>query len=184
MLLRLITTLIAFLILTSCVTSEVESTPSIVPLLELAPPDTKLRRAYLVGTWRIDQPRLDGSDIHQTIGLNADGTFVIDFLIEYADGWTWEQREIGYWGVSGDIYFTIIRESSGDPRRGSRSPEDPSNYLAYRVLDLSDSRFRYQTIVTGNVFEATKVSHPSKTRKPRVSTTEFDGDRKGRVNLK
>ncbi len=81
----------------------------------------------------------------------------IDFLVEYEDGSTSESTETGIWGVSGDIYFTVIRGITYDGEIIAPPPEDASMYHTYRVLKLTKNSFEYQTIVTGNVFRSKKV---------------------------
>jgi len=124
---------------------------------DLAPADTELRRANLIGSWYLDQTRSDGSAVRSKAMLADDGLAEIEFLVHYTDGTTLSSREYGYWGVSGDVYFTIIRERSDGSERYDVSPLDADYYLAYRVLELTDESFRYQTIVTGNIFESRKV---------------------------
>ena len=124
---------------------------------DLAPADTELSRAFLIGSWYLDQTRSDGSTFRSKATLADDGLAEIEFLIHYTDGTTLSSSEYGYWGVSGDVYFTIIREASDGNERYDVSPFDAEYYLAYRILELSDESFRYQTIVTGNVFESRRV---------------------------
>ncbi len=155
--LRSTAVLIALLFLTSCGPCDCETSQQIVPMQDLAPTDTELSRAYLIGTWYLDQARSDGSTVRSKAILADDGLVEIEFLVHYADGTTFSSREFGYWGVSGDVYFTIIREASDGNERYQVSSFDASYYLAYRILDLSDELFRYQTIVTDNVFESRKV---------------------------
>ena len=126
-------------------------------MVDLAPANTEMSRAYLIGSWYLHQTRSDGSTVRSKATLRDDGALEIEFLVSYSDGTTLYSGEFGYWGVSGDVHFTIIREASDGNKRYEVSPFDAQYYLAYRILDLNDETFRYQTIVTGNVFESRKV---------------------------
>lgn len=127
------------------------------PFAELAPEETATMRTNLIGTWYIYDLRPDGTEAYSTAVYLEDGTLNNEFIVLYPDGSSWRSNESGFWGVSGGVYFTLIRSRTGDDGRYTNSPEDPANYLAYKIHELTPTVFRYQTFVTGNNFEAGKV---------------------------
>jgi hypothetical protein len=149
------TSLLAF---TACQPADYQGPATIIPRMDLAPEETERYRELLIGKWYREQPRSDGTTVRSLSTMNSDGMERIEFQIIYKDGTISESLEVLNWGVSGDIYFTILRELVFDGEPEDVSPERPGNYLAYRVLKLTEEEFEYQTIVTGNVFQARRVA--------------------------
>ena len=140
-----------------CEPVDYERPQTITPRMDLAPEDTEHYRALLIGKWYLEQPRSDGTTVRSLSTMTSDGTLRIEFQIIYPNGAISESSEKLIWGISGDIYFTILRELVWDGAPEEVSPEDPSKYLAYRVLELTEQKFEYQTVVTGNVFQRRRV---------------------------
>ncbi len=130
---------------------------TITPRMDLAPEDTERYRALLIGKWYLEQPRSDGTRVRSLSTMTSDGTLWIEFQVIYPNGAISESSEKLIWGISGDIYFTVLRELQFDGVPEEVDPEDPGGYLAYRVLELTEEEFEYQTIVTGNIFQRQRV---------------------------
>ena len=164
--------LVAGLILAAsgCEPVDYKGPRTITPRMDLAPEDTEHYRALLIGKWYLEQPRSDGTTVRSLSTKNSDGTERIEFQIVYTDGMISESSEMAIWGISGDIYFTVVRELEWNGEPEEVSPEDPSKYLAYRVLKLTEEEFEYQTIVTGNIFQARRV--PDDFELPRTRRSE------------
>ena len=148
---------VSLLATSACQRADCPDPDVITPRMDLAPGDTERSRAMMIGKWYLEQPRSDGTTVRAVSTMHADSTLELVFQVVYPNGAIDESIETGLWGVSGDIYFTIIREIIYEDGSEDVSPEDPSKYLAYRVLALTENSFEYQTIVTGNRFRTTKV---------------------------
>jgi len=75
----------------------------------------------------------------------VDGSYKITLRTYDKDGAYKEQIEVGDWGIFGSVYFTI---SLGDI-------EDKEEY---KILNLSDSEFRYQHIECEDIYIMKRVS--------------------------
>lgn len=129
----------------------------------------EMGREYLVGKW-IGEARLEGGG--RRVWLNQrfnDGTYVITFRAYSKDGRFDEQTEHGNWGLSGDIYFTMMR---GYVRDGRRIVDDGprSSYRddAYRVTKLTPTEFHYTSVATGRSYSMRKVADDFSLEMPNI----------------
>ena len=151
--------LVAGLLFTAsgCQPDDYRGPQTITPRMDLAPEATERYRELLIGKWYLEQPRSDGTTVRSLSQMTRDGTLQIQFQVIYPNGVISESSEKLIWGISGDIYFTVLRELVYDGVSEPVDPEDPTKYLAYRVLKVTEEAFEYQTIVTGNVFQRQRV---------------------------
>lgn len=122
-----------------------------------APASQTYLRSKLVGKWFGSQPTKDGGNQSWTIIRRNDGRYEVTFRIYGADGASQELQEVGFWGVSGPVYFTIFVGQEEDGGFVPSDPADASNYDAYRIIELSSERFEYEHFVTGNRYVVKKV---------------------------
>lgn len=111
----------------------------------------------LVGKWYGNQPTTDGGKREQLVIRNHDGTHIIHFRVHEPNGETWDQIEVGEWGISGDIYFTIFK---GWIKNGTFKPSTGNvayNRDAYKILELTGAQFVYESAQDGEVFSLEKV---------------------------
>lgn len=133
-----------------------------------APIDTQTNRKNLIGTWFLSQPTTNDGLWRVLSKLSADGTYTMKFE-EYQDGRIVQSYvETGLWGVSANIHFTITQGGFVDGRRVVVPPDRPGNYLAYRIEELNESTFVYQSVVSENRFTASKV--PDNFRMPKLDS--------------
>lgn len=67
------------------------------------------------------------------------------------------QNEVGYWGVSGPIDFSIM---TGWIKNGEYIPSDPEKayfYDAYQIVELNDESFTYRSFDQQVEFKVRKV---------------------------
>ena len=100
----------------------------------------------LIGTWYSKQPLKEGGYRETIAAKYSDGTYKIRFRARHENGTVVDNTEIGVWGFSGGVHFTIFRgwvqeDSSVIPSDTS----DPYNYDAYQVLKLTQDEFEYRT---------------------------------------
>jgi hypothetical protein len=120
--------------------------------------DAKNQRERIIGRWFGESKTKDGFHRMWIDEERPDGTFIINFRTYDKNRNFEEQTEIGIWGISGPIYFTIIKKLVIE---GFEVPVDPANpyyYDAYEVLTLTNQDFEYCEIATGNIFKAKRVS--------------------------
>ena len=127
-----------------------------VPVIDtgvpLTSPDAQARRDLLVGTWHGDQPTADGGRAREIAVLHADGTFELYFRRTDAAGNETSWGDAGYWGLVRDVHFTITLASIDDGIFLPTDSTDAARYSAYKVIELSEKSFVYQSLVTGNVY--------------------------------
>ena len=106
-------------------------------------------RALLAGRWY----RMEMNDVgHQLVEyaeLCLDGSFEFSFVEQTSQGEIVSQIiELGDWGLVGDIV-------DGEHYRADLN--DENNYQAYKVLALDSQIFKYQHIVSNEVFILRRV---------------------------
>ena len=127
------------------------------PDIERAPIDTRANRENLIGNWYLSQPTNKGGVWRVLSSLSADGSYISRFE-EYLDGrLVRKYSEEGLWGVSGDIHFTIRQVIHARGRSFAAPQDQPENYVAYRVVELDASSFTYESVVSANRFQSSKV---------------------------
>lgn len=110
----------------------------------------------LVGTWFGSSESADGK--HMWISEKKyDGTYKTRFRTIYPSGKTRDKVEVGKWGVSGNVYFTIYEADIIEGRAIPADITDPRNRDAYRILKLTDDVFEYEHLDSGVRYTAKKV---------------------------
>ena len=115
------------------------------------------QRRLLVGTWYGEYALADGGTRSQITRRALDGTYRVQFRTREASGRTWDQTEVGFWGVSGSVYFTITRGLIQGQSFIEADPTDADLNDAYYILELNDETFRYRTIASGNEYQLERV---------------------------
>ena len=109
------------------------------------------------GKWYGSQPTKEGGLKQHVVERFADGTYKLTFKISESDGTVRESVEVGNWGVSGTVYFTIFRGwLNGEDIRPS-DPTSPYNYDAYKIVNLTKENFEYEHFTSGNKYNIKKV---------------------------
>jgi len=107
----------------------------------------------MTGKWYGIQPTKEGGVSQHIVERTRDGLYKITFRKRDVEGKWDEFTEVGQWGMSASVYFTIFR---GWIDQGGFTPsdsDDPYNYDAYELIKLSESEFEYQHIGTKNKFK-------------------------------
>lgn len=143
------------LLLTACANSELEITSNYNPELN----EQQLSKwKTLIGKWYGKQP-IKGGGVHEwLVDRKSDGTYEIHFRHHKGNGSIESKVEIGQWGTSGNVYFTIYRASVLNGHVYPTSTSDPYHYDAYHILSLTENEFEYQHARTGGRFKVRKVS--------------------------
>ena len=124
-------------------------------------PDLKLKEAetwgLMIGKWYGSQPTKEGGARSHIVERFPNGTYRITFRLYDPQGGYREQREVGHWGVSGPIYFTILRGWLEGDKMAPADPGDPYYQDAYKIITLNDEVFEYEHAASGNRFSIRRV---------------------------
>lgn len=117
------------------------------------------RRDAMVGNWIGEAPLKEGGSRKWLVQRSNDGTYAVTFVVMATGEEAEVSQEVGFWGISGPIYFSITKGwllADGSVKR-----TDPSNayfYDAYKIVELTPQRFEYESFSTGNRFIVEKVA--------------------------
>jgi hypothetical protein len=118
----------------------------------------QIKWAQLVGKW-FGSLNLEGGGKYMWImERKNDGTYRVQFRVKDPSGKIINKIEVGEWGVSGNIYFTIYK---GDLEEGKIVPvdtTDPTYRDAYQILKLTSENFEYEALDEVARFSARKVA--------------------------
>lgn len=115
-------------------------------------------RQQLFGSWYRNEVLPDGSVQTELAKMTEDGEYEFAFSVHNKQGELIQQSiELGDWGVVGDIHFTIAKAEYIDEEEYATDLANPDNYHAYRILKLSHQIFKYQHIVSNEVFILKRV---------------------------
>lgn len=116
------------------------------------------QRSLLVGTWFGDAKTKDGGRRLQITQRAPSGTYKVTFRVFEPSGQTWEQSEVGFWGVSGGVYFTITKGWVDGESFSEANPTDASLNDAYQIVELTEERFIYRALQSGNEYSLSRVA--------------------------
>ncbi|MGB1197673.1 MAG: hypothetical protein ACPG46_01415 [Thalassotalea sp.] len=115
-------------------------------------------RGALVGQWFCSSSNNNGEQLTELADIQADGSF--QFIFSHYDTnnvLVEEVIELGDWGMVGDIHFTITKSEYVNEQHYAADLADEGNYHAYQVLALNSHIFKYQHVITQEVFILKRV---------------------------
>lgn len=136
-------------------------TPQINVIDEGKPPlslSQQAKWAQLVGRWFGSEITKNGGKVMWIAERNNDGKYKIHFRIIEASGNQINKIEVGEWGVSGPVYFTIYKADLDGDKVVPVDPTDPYNRDAYKILRLTNDIFEYESFDSNNKYSVRKVS--------------------------
>lgn len=132
--------------------------------------EMRARRDLLVGTWFGEALTNEGQTRRWLRQHQADGTYRLTVRDYNLDGSYIQQVEVGQWGISGPIYFTIMKGWQEGQRLKPINPNNPYYYDAFEILNLSQERWSYQHKETQARFNVRRVADdfqlPGRDQKP------------------
>lgn len=141
--------------LSACATSDPNVISEYKPQV---PKDRKEVRDGFVGKWESTQPTKSGGTRHSLIERNYDSRYVVEFtLLDETGSVKSTQKEFGYWGVAGGIYFTMFRGWINNDELEHADPDNPYNYDSYKVVEVTKDKLVYQSLSSGNLFTYSRV---------------------------
>jgi len=111
----------------------------------------------LVGRWFGSEMTKAGGRVMWIVERNNDGKYKIHFRIINASGNQTDKIEVGEWGVSGSVYFTIYKGDLVGDKMVPVDPTDPYNRDAYKILKLTNDSFEYESFDSSNKYSVGKV---------------------------
>lgn len=115
-------------------------------------------RALLFGHWYRKELTENGIMVSESALLSPDGSYEFSFIQYDHHGDIIEQSvELGDWGLVGDIHFTIAKNEYVDEQLHAADLTNDDNYHAYQVIDLNSQIFKYQHVITKEVFILRRV---------------------------
>ena len=114
------------------------------------------------GTWYGEGSPVPDKPLQRFLATRKpDGSYVLQARLYEKGKPTVELRNVGLWGISNGLYFTVTTEVNG-MRTDPKSVEVTNPYL---VRSLTAEAFEYQHIPSGNLFRVVRVD-PVTTRLP------------------
>lgn len=111
----------------------------------------------ICGKWYSKTITKENDTLEQICDRYEDGTFIILFKITDVKGDKTLQTESGEWGISGNIYFTIIKVITENGEQGEVDVLSPLYRDAYIIKSLTDKKMVYQHINTKDIYVDKKV---------------------------
>ena len=120
--------------------------------------DPSARREALVGRWYGETTTLDGRTLRWVTDRDSNGTYRTQYHSSKPDGDIEESIEMGQWGLSGGVFFTLQRAWV---RNGESQRADPANVYssdAYDLLTLNERTIEYRSVGSGKRFTVRRVT--------------------------
>ena len=115
-------------------------------------------RERLIGKWHRHDIDEQGNQISEYADVSVDGCFEFTFIYHNSVGEVTHQCiELGDWGLVGDIHFTITKSEFFEEQHYAADLNDADNYNAYRVLELTGQTFKYQHVVSNEIFVSRRL---------------------------
>jgi len=115
------------------------------------------KRSLMIGKW-LGEMKNEKGDLQQWLTTRfPDGTYKIQFRVPDRGSIYKEQIEAGLWGISGPIYFTIMKGWIKDNNFIPSNPNDPSYYDAYKIIEINKKILKYKSFESDITFEVKKV---------------------------
>jgi hypothetical protein len=115
-------------------------------------------RKLLIGKWFGEVKTDDGNKRPLLLDRLPDGTYKIIFRTYKNDSSFKDECEVGLWGFSGSIFFSMMRGWIDDEKFIPADPTDPYYYDAYEILMLTERQFEYRHIPTNKTLRLNRVS--------------------------
>lgn len=114
-------------------------------------------RQALLGKWYGIANTAAGVRKEWLVERAVDGTYRTDFRSTYPDGRVSSQAEVGFWGVSGEVYFRIFRGWVMVDGMKLGDPKNPAHYDAYRIEVLDEEHMRYRHLDKNRLYTMKKM---------------------------
>ena len=122
-------------------------------------PTREAKWPLLVGKWFGSMSTKGGGKYMWIADRKNDGSYKIHFrVVEPSGKKNIDKIEVGEWGVSGNIYFTIYKADIEGGKTIPVDPTVPANRDAYKIRNLTNEVFEYEHLDNGVRFSVRKVA--------------------------
>lgn len=129
---------------------ERRSQEPVFPAYKPKPSGEVMRRhRMMIGNWAGESPIEDAGQRRVLLQRYADGTFEVTFETYREGAPALIEKQVGQWGLSGPVYFTITTGWVDGDRIEPAKPGEPYFYDAYRVISLEEDLFEYESFSDG-----------------------------------
>ena len=111
----------------------------------------------MVGKWYGNQPANNGGRSEIITERRSDGTYKNMFRIHDPVHGVTESTEVGQWGMSGSIYFTILHGWIEGDKFYPTDSVTPYYQDAYRIIELNEEVIEYEHVTVKGIFVSKKV---------------------------
>lgn len=118
--------------------------------------DQQQQHKAMLGKWYGNQPLKEGGTHEWVMQRGDQGQYLAEFKTTDKNGNVRRQSEVGLWGVSGDVYFTIFMGYPHPDGIHLVDSSDPYNYDAYYILNLDETAFEYKNARSGSTYKVIK----------------------------
>jgi hypothetical protein len=120
-------------------------------------PTAQARRELFVGRWYDRQDARDGSQTMALMDVKLDGTYFESWRTLEKDGRLTFSEEKGRWGVSGNIFFTIVSSIGNGKLMVDVDQHNAYFYDAYIVENATKDSNTIRHVVNGDAFVSQRV---------------------------
>jgi hypothetical protein len=135
--------------------SETEAFPVYKPKPSLV---EKRRHDMLVGKWFGESPVGNGGHRQVLVERTVNGTFTVTFKTRWGTDHLVVEQQVGQWGISGPVYFTITTGWLDGDHVDPTDLGQPYYYDAYRIIDLSEDRFEFESFAADTHYLLRRVA--------------------------
>ncbi len=131
-----------------------------VPVIDVSDETEEYNAArwdLMVGRWYGKQP-IENGIREQLTERFANGSYKITFKRTFADDRVEKNIELGQWGISGPIYFSIYQGWLEGDRLSVVRDGLASNYNAYKIIQLDEISFKYESYTSESIFTLIRVN--------------------------
>lgn len=129
------------------------------PVSKAESPDSVYQmRERLIGWWFGERITSDGAYVQWISRRSESGQFSIRFRVKESDGSIYEGKEIGEWGITGNMYIVITRGRVTNGRIEKTDTSDPYYWDAYEIIHLTKNRMQYRSFEDGVLHNSRRVS--------------------------
>lgn len=112
----------------------------------------------MVGNWYSSETAKQGNTRQRLMQRFIDGSYKLTTKLKIKDKEISHNIEIGFWGISGPVYFSIFKGWVKHDKLAPSDTSNPDNYQAYKILELTDDQFKYQSFTTSSIVTLSRVS--------------------------
>jgi hypothetical protein len=123
--------------------------------------DPQARRQQLVGRWYGESKTADGRRLRWLTERDAGGTYRTQYFMTPPDGSNsneLESIELGQWGISGSVLFTIQRLWIKGEETQRADPANAYTYDAYDLLSINERTVEYASVASAKLFVVRRVA--------------------------